>query len=87
MQLLVVFVEQNISPRQLRKLRAAEVDSGMRKWNIKARNGAHGAYPRPVRWSMTAEDVVASGAEKYTERVSAWARSILADLRASGNLD
>ena len=87
LQLLADFVEHGVSPQQVRKQRRSAVDSGKRKWKIRARTGLHGAYRRPVRWSMTAQDVVNAGAEHYIESVQQWVRAILADLRLSGNLE
>ena len=87
LQLLVDFVEGGISPQQVREQRGDEVDSSQRKWKIKGIPGAQGAYTHPLRWSMTAKDVVNAGADRYIDRVQAWAHSILVDLRASGNLD
>ena len=87
LQLLADFVEHGVSPQQVRKQRRSAVDSGKRKWQIRARSGLHGTYRRPVHWSMTAQDVVNAGAEHYIESVQQWASAILADLRLSGNLE
>ncbi len=85
LQLLVDFVEGEVSPEQAREQRGDEVDSSQRKWRIKGIPGTQGAYKYPVRWSLTARDVVTAGADRYIDRVAAWARAILADLRLSGN--
>ena len=87
LQLLVEFVEGGVSPEQVREQRGSEVDSSQRKWRIKGIPGTQGAYKYPVRWSLTAKDVVIAGADRYIDQVEAWARAILADLRLSGNLD
>jgi len=86
LQLLVDFVERGVSPQQVREQRGAAVDSRQRKWKIRARPGLHGSWRQPVRWSMTAQDVVKGGAEHYFESVQQWVRTILVDLRLSGNL-
>jgi hypothetical protein len=86
LQLLVDFVERGISPQLAREQRGATVDSSQRKWKIRARPGLHGCYRQPVRWSMTAQDVVKSGADHYIESMQQWVRTILADLHLSGNL-
>jgi len=87
LQLLVDFLEGGISPQQVREQRASEVDSSQRSWNIKGKPGAQAAYRHPVRWSLTAKDVVNAGANRYIDQVEVWGRAILADLRLSGNLD
>ena len=86
-QLLVDFLEGWATPKQVHKRREAEVDSRQRAWKVQGTPQAHGAYLHPVRWRLTAPDVVKAGAEAYIEQVQAWARHILADLRSSGNLD
>ena len=87
LQLLVDFLEHEVTPQQARNSAPSGVDSSKRTWKIRGKPGAQGAYLHPVRWRMTAQDVVNSGTERYTMQVQAWVRSILADLRASGNLD
>ena len=84
--LLIKFVDEGVDPRVLRVQMRDEVDSGKRQFKITATADAHGAYAHPVTWTMTTADVVAGGIERYIELVNAWARSMLADLRASGNL-
>ncbi len=84
--LLVRFIEEGISPQTIRTQMRDQVDSGRRKFKITATAESQGAYDQPIAWSMTAADVVAAGIERYVERVNAWARATLDDLRASGNL-
>ena len=86
-QLLVDFLEGGGTPQQVHKRRQVEVDSGQRSWKIPGTPEAHGTYQHPVRWNITAQDVVKAGAEAYIQQVQEWARLILADLRSSGNLD
>jgi len=84
--LLVEFVDKGISPAAVRQRDSARLDSGARAWKIKGTPASRGSYPHPVRWTMTAGDVVAAGLDAYEDSVRAWSRLVLADLRASGNL-
>ncbi|MBZ0308548.1 MAG: DUF5946 family protein [Anaerolineae bacterium] len=81
-KLLVEFLENGLSPEQVRKQYASQVDSGQRTWKIKATLQAHGAYDTRMEWTMTAGEVVTGGAEHYVENVRAWARSVLDVLKA-----
>lgn len=73
-------------PSEVRRSLRDNVDSGKRTWKIRGTVDAHGAYERPVPWTMTARDVVEAGADRYVESVKAWARSMYDALRTSGNL-
>ncbi len=84
--LLVEFVENGVSPQEMRQRSRDRVDSGKRKWKIKATAESKGAYLHPIQWKMTAADVVANGIDMYCNSVRAWARSMLDLIRASGNL-
>lgn len=84
--LLIKFVDEGVDPRVLRVQMRDEVDSGKRKFKITATADSRGAYAHPITWTMTAADVVAGGIAQYIEQVTAWGRSALADLRASGNM-
>ena len=86
LQLLVNFVERGVSPQHVRRQSHSKVDSNKRNWKIRGKTGAQGSYRHPVRWKMTAQDVVAAGDDRYIDSVQEWARTILADLRSSGNL-
>lgn len=83
--LLVEFIEHDVSPQQIRKQSRFAVDSSLRAWKIGGKPGMQGAYRHSIHWRMTALDVVNAGAERYIENVQLWARTILNDLRASGN--
>ncbi|MHB1131228.1 MAG: DUF5946 family protein [Chloroflexota bacterium] len=85
-QLLVDFLERGLSTEEVRRRSRDLVDSGKRQFKITGRQGARGAHANPVRWTMTAADVVAGGHERYYENVKAWAVALYRDLRASGNL-
>lgn len=86
-QLLVDFLERGLTPQQVRARDRDKVDSGKRQHKITGTAESHGAYQHPVAWTMTAADVTAGGAEHYCERVEQWARSIIASLRAAGELE
>ncbi len=81
-QLLVEFLENGLTPEQVRKQYTSQVDSGQRHWKIKASSQVHGTYDAPMAWTMTAGDVVAGGAENYLQNVRAWAQSVLESLKA-----
>ena len=74
--LLEAFVVGGLSPAEVRQRQRQQVASDQRAWKITARPGAHGAYDRPIEWTMTAADVVAGGADNYCDNVRAWAQSI-----------
>ena len=85
-QLLVDFLENGLSPQEVRRRQKNKVASDRRAWKIGGTEGARGSYPHPVHWNMTAADVIAGGEAHYTGNVHAWTQSILDALRASGNL-
>lgn len=84
--LLVKFVEEGVSPQTLRARMRDQVDSGKRQFKIKAKGDLRGAYPQPIRWTLTAAEIVAAGSDQYVASVEAWARATLTDLRQTGNL-
>jgi hypothetical protein len=84
--LLIEFLERGATPAEVRSNNRARVDSSKRTWKIKGTAASSGSYEQPVRWSITAAEVVAAGPEGYCEQVRAWAGSILEALRASGNI-
>ena len=84
--MLVDFLENDVSPQQMRRKISTQVDSGTRKHKITGTPDSHGTYEHPVQWSMTCADVVAAGIENYYDSVDQWAASVLQDLRDSGNL-
>jgi hypothetical protein len=81
-RLLAEFVERGASPGEVRQRNRSRVDSSRRKWKIAGTPVSHGSYDPPIRWTMTAADVVAGGAEHYCDNVRAWARSINTMLNA-----
>jgi hypothetical protein len=84
-QLLVDFVERGVTPQQVRRRDRGRVDSSKRKFKINGTPERHGAYAHPVAWPMTAANVTGGGPDRYCDSVRAWAQSMLAALRASGN--
>jgi Family of unknown function (DUF5946) len=78
--LLEDFVVRGVTPAEIRKRDSAKLDSGKRTYKIKGTPDHHGSYAQPVAWSMTAADVVAAGAERYVERVRAWAERMYENL-------
>jgi hypothetical protein len=86
MQLLNDFLLQGLSPQTVRQREKTKMDSGKRKYKIKASPASLSAYIHPVHWTITALDVVAGGVDAYGDNVQAWAQSVYQDLKASGNL-
>ncbi len=83
--LLVDFLDHGVRPEEARRRDRAKVDSGKRTWKIKATPASAGSYRHPVRWTMTAGDVISGGAENYCASVRLWARSILDAIHSSNN--
>jgi hypothetical protein len=85
--LLIAFVEDGVTPETMRKRIGRQVDSGARTDSLTARPDRYGIYEKPVVWTMRIGDCVRAGPDPFYASVRAWAASILASLRASGNLD
>ena len=83
---LIDFLEHGVTPQDMRKRIASDVDSGTRDYKIRATPDSTAQYTNPITWSMTAQDVVEAGMDQYYTSVEQWARSILKDLRQSENL-
>ena len=83
---LVAYLEKGITPQQMRKQLATEVNSSNRTYKIKATPESTAHYEYAIQWTMTALDVVAGSIENYYTNVETWARSILHALRQSNNL-
>jgi len=84
--LLVDFLDRGLTPEQVRAKNSPLVDSGKRTFKITATADSRGAYSQPIRWTLTAADVVRAGKDRYVEIVNAWAQSVHASLRAGGEL-
>jgi hypothetical protein len=74
-RLLREFLVAGKSPVEVRARNGPDVDSGNRKWKIKAKDG----LPKigKTRWAKTICDVRTETAETYCADVVAWARSAL----------
>lgn len=83
-KLLSQFIDEGLTPAEVRRRNKYAVDSPNRTWKIKGTPDSHGAYPQPVRWTMTAADVVARGVDHYVDSVNAWARSVQEAIKAAG---
>ncbi len=84
--LLDGFVGRGLTPEQVRKQNRVAVDSSQRTWKITGTPDSHGAYDRPVRWTITAADVIENGIDNYCDSVRAWARSMYESLKGAGIL-
>ena len=84
-KLLPAFVEEGVTPQEMRQRQRHVVDSNKRTWKIAGTPTSYGAYVHPMHWPITAQDVTAAGVDSYMENVRAWARSMCQALRASGN--
>ena len=82
--LLDDFVGRGLAPQEVRKQNRAAVDSNQRRWKITGRPDSHGAYDRPVHWTMTAANVIENGIDNYCNSVRAWARSMYESLKSAG---
>ena len=85
-RLLSDFLEGGVTPQQARDRGRSRLDSGSRQWKIKGTADTHGSYPRPIQWEMTAQDIVAGGADQYCANVRRWAQSTVEALRVNGYL-
>ena len=86
-KLFVEFLEQGVSPQEMRQRISKEVDSGVRAYKIKGTPELHGQYAKPIRWTMWASDVTHAGIENFYASVEKWSELILKSLREWGNLD
>jgi hypothetical protein len=82
--LLREFVEEGVSPADVRERSRDTLDSGSRQWKF---TGAPGSYDRSVKWTMTIDRVAEGDLGGYCDRVRAWAVSVneaLKDVAVSG---
>lgn len=77
--LLRRFIEEGITPVEMRESIRDRVDSGKRDWSLKPK-GQPASYDRPMPWPMTVSDAAGESLEGYVERVTAWANAVLATL-------
>lgn len=83
-KLLFAFVEEGVTPQEMRRRLRDVVDSSKRTWKVTGTPDSYGAYAHPIHWPMTARDVTAGGVESYMDNVWAWARSMCEALKAGG---
>lgn len=77
--LLEDFVAHGVSSAEVRERSRDLLDSGKRNWKVTGEPASHG---RVISWEITAGDVTVGGLDGYTARIEAWARAVLAGLRA-----
>ena len=85
MHLLADFLERGVMTEEVRRDNRATLDSRTRAWKIKGTSLSHGTYNPPIQWTTTAANVIAGGVNNFCDNVRTWARSVLEDLKASGN--
>jgi hypothetical protein len=78
--MLKAFVEDRVSPVEMRRRNRDIVASDKRGWKIS--NGEPGSHGQQIAWPVTIVDVAPLGLDRYAERVEAWARSVHQTLKA-----
>jgi hypothetical protein len=78
-QILKAFVEDGVTPAEMRKRLRNKVDSGKRDWKISG--GQPASHGRTIVWPLTIVDV--AGLDGYAERVQQWARSVHETLKTA----
>lgn len=86
MRRLAEYVEKGVGPEEVRRRQRLAVDSGKRAYKVRGTPESHGTYKYPVKWTMTAADVIAGGVDRYCDNVKAWAVAVYQALADSGNL-
>lgn len=79
-QMLADFLEGKVTTQEFRLRNKQRLSSTTRPWKITGTPESHGRYDPPIRWTLTARDVVFGGIDHYIENVNRWARSILDQL-------
>ena len=79
---LVDWVERGLTPQDVRHRDRDHLSSRNRTFRVRGTPERHGAYDRPMHWTMMVHDVVAAGPDRYVETVRSWAGGILTSLRA-----
>lgn len=85
-KLLAEFIETKITPDEVRHREKDRLNSNRRRFKITATEDIRGSYKHPVKWKMTAADVVAAGPDDYVKNVKSWAMSIYNTLKTTDNL-
>jgi hypothetical protein len=76
-EMLRGFIQQGVTPADVRKRTRGELDSGRRKWSVT--KGARFPKFKDITWTRTVADVRLDSPETYCADVTLWAASILAD--------
>jgi Family of unknown function (DUF5946) len=84
--MLVEFIEQDVTPQEMRRRIRPQVDSQVRKFKITRTPENHGEYLYPVIWEMTSAGVVSGGIDNFVNNENIWAKSVYNSLKSSGNL-
>ncbi len=76
-EMLRQFVEQGVSPADMRARNRSKVDSGKRKWSIT--QGDKFSRFAEINWTRTIADVRLDNADNYCTDVERWAAAVLQD--------
>ena len=77
-ELLRAFLRKNMTPAEIRKRDAPNVNSGKRDFKIKSRDGQ--SVITKTKWTKTILDVRLDDPETYCADVHAWAQAVLDDV-------
>lgn len=81
-KMVAQFVEEGVTPAEIRKRNRARLDSRQREWSIT--KGPKLAEFDTITWSRTIADVRLDDPQTYCADVERWAESVLADAEAAG---
>jgi hypothetical protein len=84
--LLKKFVVHNEKPQVIRQQAKSTLASDKRTWKIKGTADSHGTYSPPIKWQMTAADIIESGIENYIQNIHRWSRLIYDQLQIHSKL-
>ena len=76
-QMLAEFIQQGITPADVRKRNHSKLDSRNRKWSVS--KGAKLSEVEAIVWSGTVGDVRLDEPENYCADIKLWATTVLAD--------
>ncbi|MBC8100158.1 MAG: hypothetical protein H7Y11_12000 [Armatimonadetes bacterium] len=82
-QLLTTFLEQGITPPEMRRNIQPKVDSGKRTTKITKRD-IPAVYDSAPSWTLTIQDAIGATSDGHAERVTAWAHAVLTALKTAG---
>jgi hypothetical protein len=81
-KMVTLFVEEAVTPAEMRKRNRARLNSRQRDWSIT--KGPKLAEFDMIAWSRTIADVRLDDPQTYCADVERWAESVLADAEAAG---